>query len=146
MAIRYRLRDLNMDEVSHVPEGDNPHARVLLTKSRQRTETHPMTNSIDSVAVSPEDRKAMELAKMAAGRPELAERLQKQFEAALEPEPRQHPLSKAAEESPAFAALLPWIEEEMIKGRVDHETAIGRVATNPGLYPLVEAYREEQGR
>jgi len=144
MAIRYRLRDLNMDEVSHVPEGDNPHARVLLTKARERTETHPMTNSIDSVAVSPEDRKAMELAKMAAGRPELAEQLRKSF--APEPEPRQHPLSKAAEESPAFAELLPWIEEEMIKGRVDHETAIGRVATNPGLYPLVEAYREEQGR
>jgi hypothetical protein len=141
MAPKHRLRDLNMDEVSHVPDGDNPHARVLLTKSRERTET-PMTNSIKDVALSPEDRKAMELAKMAAGRPELAERLRKSFDP--EPEIRQHPLSKAAEESDAFAELLPYIEEEMVKNRVDHETAIGRCATNPGLYPLVEAYREEQ--
>jgi hypothetical protein len=125
-------------------ENSTPNAETI-NKARQRTEPHPMPNDIKDLAVSPEDRKAMELAKMARARPELAEQLQKQFES--EPEPRQpHPLEKAAGDSDAFAALLPYIEEIMRTERCDHEVAIGKAASNPGLWPLVEAYREEQGR
>ena len=60
MPIRWKLKNLNLDEVSHVTAGDNPEARVLLTKSRQRTERETVPNTINSAALSPEDRKAME--------------------------------------------------------------------------------------
>lgn len=143
MPPRYKLKNLKLDEVSFVDRGDDPEARILLTKSRrERGEALPMTNTIESLAMSPEDRKAVELAKLAQGRPDLRDAIQKASEA-TRPETPVHPLSKAAAESPAFAELLPYIEEEMVKNRIGHEEAIGRVATNPGLWPLVEAYREE---
>lgn len=143
MAIRWKLKDLNMDEVSFVTAGDNPEAHIVMTKARQRGAVPPMTETFNRFAMSPEDRKAVELAKMADGRPDLRDAIQK-ASAATRPETPVHPLAKAAADSPAFEELLPYIEEIMRTERVGHEEAIGKAASNPGLWPLVEAYREEQ--
>jgi hypothetical protein len=100
--------------------------------------------------LSEKDKKAVELAKMTRGNPELKARVQKVDEAragrSQDPVSKLHPISKMAEESPVLAEYEVEVLEIMSKERVSFEVAIGKLAKDPAYHDLRRRYREEQMR
>ncbi len=96
--------------------------------------------------LSDKDQKAIELAKMVRGNPELKARVRKADDAraAKDPIEKQHPISKAAAESAAIAEYENEVLEVMSRDRVSHEVAIGKIARDPAYHVLKAKYRAEQ--
>ncbi len=99
-----------------------------------------------NMQLSDQDKKAVELAKMTRGNPELKERVRKVDEAraAKDPIEKQHPISKIATDSPVLAEYEVEVLEVMSKDRCSHEVAIGKIARDPAYHDLKRRYREEQ--
>jgi hypothetical protein len=92
------------------------------------------------------DRKAIELAKMTRGHPELKEKVRKADDArgSKEPIEKMHPVSKMAEESAVLSEYEADVLELMSKEKISHEVAIGKIARDPAYHVLKANYRAEQ--
>ncbi len=99
--------------------------------------------------LSGQDQKALELAKMVRGNPELRERVAKANERnasrQVGPVSKVHPVSKMAEDSPVLAEYENEVLEVMSRDRVSHEIAIGKVSRDYAFHDLRRRYKEEQG-
>jgi hypothetical protein len=96
--------------------------------------------------LSEKDKKAVELAKMTRGNPELKERVRKADAARASKDPleKAHPISKMATESEVLAEYEAEVLEVMSRDRVSHEVAIGKIARDPAYHVLKAKYRAEQ--
>ncbi len=96
--------------------------------------------------LSEKDKKAVELAKLTRGNPELKERVRKVDEARASKDPieKLHPVSKMAKDSPVLAEYEGEILDVMSKEKCSTEVAIGKITRDPAYHDLKRRYREEQ--
>ncbi len=110
------------------------------------TDADPQPIEEKDMQLSEKDKKAVELAKLTRGNPELKERVRKVDEARASKDPieKLHPVSKMAKDSPVLAEYEGEILDVMSKEKCSTEVAIGKITRDPAYHDLKRRYREEQ--